>query len=121
VVVHLGTQSRTLFQRRVGGTTKLFNDVHTDTPDAYAQVWVDKLNKVVPSDVLGKGELPPEGEPRVELRVDFQRGNQSLGFVEFARAQNAWFARSEHSVGWMRVVGRAEALMHDVDRLLSTP
>jgi len=121
VVVHLGTQTRTLFQRRVGGTAKFFNDAHTNTPDAYAQGWMDRLNKVTPSDVLGRGETPPEGEPRVELRVDFQRGSQSLGFVELARAQNAWFARSEHSVGWMRVVGRAEGLMHDVDRLVSTP
>ncbi len=121
LVVHLGAQTRTLFQRRVGGATRLFSDTHTDTPDAYAQGWMDRLNKVVPSDVLGRGETPTEGEPRVELRVDFQRGNQPLGFVELARAQNAWFARSEHSVGWMRVVGRAEGLMHDADRLLSTP
>jgi hypothetical protein len=119
VVVHFGTQTRTLFQRRVGGTSKLFNDAHTDTSDAYAQGWVDRLNKIIPSDVLGRGETPLEGEPRVELRVDFQRGTQPLGFVELARAQNAWFARSEHSVGWMRVVGRAESLMHDVDRLMS--
>lgn len=119
LVVHLGPLTRTLFQRRVGGSTKLFNDAHTDTPDAFAQGWADRLNKVVPSDVLGRGELPGEGEPHVELRVDFQRGNQPLGFVEFARAQNAWFARSEHSVGWMRVVGRAESLMHDVERLVS--
>ncbi|MGO9065064.1 MAG: hypothetical protein ACLQIH_10065 [Myxococcaceae bacterium] len=121
VVVHLGAQSRTLFQRRVGGATKVFGDGHTDTPDAYAQGWVDRLNKVVPSDVLGRGEAPPEGEPRVELRVDFLRGGESLGFVELARAQTGWFARSEHSVGWMRVVGRAEGLMHDADRLMSTP
>lgn len=119
LVVHLGTQTRTLYQRRVGGTTKLFNDAHTDTPDAYAQGWVDRLNKVVPSDVLGRGEVPLEGEPHVELRVDFLRGSQALGFVEFARAQNGWFARSEHSVGWMRVVGRAEGLLHDADRLVA--
>lgn len=121
LVVHLGAQTRTFFQRRVGGTTKVFGDAHGDSPDAYAQAWMDKLNKTVPSDVLGRGEIPPEGEPRVELRVDFQRGSQSLGFVELARAQNGWFARSEHSVGWMRVVGRAEGLVHDADRLVSTP
>ncbi len=121
LVVHLGGQSRTFFQRRVGGATRVFSDGHTDTPDAFAQAWVDRLNKVVPSDVLGRGEVPPEGEPRVELRVDFLRGSESLGFVELARAQNGWFARSEHSVGWMRVVGRAEGLVHDADRLVSTP
>ena len=121
LVVHLGTQTRTLFQKRVGGAVKIMSDGHDDTPDAYAQGWVDRLAKVVPSDILGKGETPPEGEPHVELRVDFLRGTQSLGFVEFAHAQNGWFARSEHSVGWMRVVGRAEGLVHDADRLVSTP
>jgi Domain of unknown function (DUF4340) len=121
LVVHLGAQSRTFFQRRVGGTAKVFSDAHTDAPDGYAQAWMDRLNKLIPSDVLGRGEIPPEGEPKVELRVDFQRGSQSLGFVELARAQNGWFARSEHSVGWMRVVGRAEGLVHDADRLVSTP
>jgi len=121
VVVRLGTQSRTLVQKRVGGTAKIFNDVRTETPDAYAQGWVERLNKVVPTDVLGRGEVPAEGEPRVELRVDFLRGSQALGFVEFARAQSGWFARSEHSVGWMRVVGRAEGLLHDAERLVSPP
>ncbi len=121
VTVHLGTQSRTLVQKRVGTTTKVYADAHTDTPDVYAQGWLDRLNKTVPTDVLGRGEVPLEGEPHVELRVDFLRGAQSLGFVELARAQNAWFARSEHSVGWMRVVGRAEGLMHDAERLVSPP
>ena len=121
VVVHLGPQSRTLVQRRVGGTTKLFADAHTDTPDVYAQGWLDRLNKTFPSDVLGRGEVPLEGEPKVELRVDFFRGAQLLGFVELARAQSGWFARSEHSVGWLRVVGRAEGLVRDAERLVSTP
>jgi hypothetical protein len=121
VVAHLGAESRTFFQRRVGGTTKLFADAHSDTPDAYAQGWLDRVNKTIPSDVLGRGEVPPEGEPKVELRVDFLRGSQLLGFVELARAQNGWFARSEHSVGWMRVVGRAEGLVHDAERVVSPP
>ena len=121
VVVHLGALSRTLVQKRVGTTTKVYADAHTDTPDAYAQGWLDRLNKTVPTDVLGRGEVPLEGEPHVELRVDFFRGGQPLGFVELARAQNAWFARSEHSVGWMRVVGRAESLMHDAERVVAPP
>lgn len=121
VVVHFGTQSRTLIQRRVGATTKLFPDTHSDVPDTFAQGWLDRLNKTFPSDVLGRGEVPSEGEPKVELRVDYFRGAQLLGFVELGRAQNAWFARSEHSVGWMRVVGRAEGLVHDADRLVSPP
>jgi len=121
VVVHLGPQSRTLVQKRVGGAARLYADGHAETPDAYAQAWVERLNKVVPTDILGRGEIPPEGEPRVELRVDFLRGGQSLGFIELARAQNGWFARSEHSIGWMRVVARAEGLMHDADRLVSAP
>jgi hypothetical protein len=121
VVVRLGSQSRTLVQKRVGGSAKVFNDVRADTPDAYAQAWLDRLNKVVPTDVLGRGEVPPEGEPHGELRVDFLRGSQGLGFIELARAQNGWFARSEHSVGWMRVVGRAEGLVHDAEHVVSTP
>ena len=121
LVVHLGTASRTFVQKRVGGGAKVFDDARAETPDAYAQGWFDRLNKTVPTDVLGRGEVPPEGEPRVELRVDFLRGSQTLGFVEFARAQNGWFARSELSVGWMRVVGRAEGLVHDAERLVATP
>jgi hypothetical protein len=121
LVVHLGAQSRTLLQRRLGGATKIASESHPDTPDVYAQGWVERLAKLVPSDVLGKGEVPPEGPPRVELRVVFERAGQPLGFVEIARVGNAWFARSEHSVGWMRVVGRAEGLVHDAERVVSTP
>jgi hypothetical protein len=121
IVVHLGSQSRALVQRRVGGVTKVMSEGHAEVPDVYAQAWLDRLGKMAPSDVLGRGEVPTEGEPHIELRVDFQRNAQTLGFVELARAQNAWFARSEHSVGWMRVVGRAEGLMHDAERLVATP
>jgi hypothetical protein len=121
LVVHLGAQSRTLLQRRLGGTTKISSESHPDTPDAYAQAWVERLVKLVPSDVLGKGEVPAEGQPHLELRVDFERGGQPIGFVELARAGNAWFARSEHTAGWLRVVGRAEGLMHDAERVVSAP
>jgi hypothetical protein len=121
VVVHLGAASKTFVQRRIAGAAKLFADARADSPDAYAQAWLDRVNKTVPSDVLGRGEVPSEGEPKVELRVDFLRGTQLLGFVEFAHAQNGWFARSEHSVGWMRVVGRAEGLVHDAERVVSPP
>jgi hypothetical protein len=121
LVVHLGPQSRTLLQRRFGGATRITTESRPDTPDVYAQAWTERLVKMVPSDVLGKGESPPEGEPEVVLRVDFQRDGKPVGFVELARAGSGWFARSEHTVGWLRVVGRAEALVHDAERVVSTP
>jgi hypothetical protein len=121
LVVHLGSQARTLLQRRFGGATKITTESRPDTPDVYAQAWAERLVRIVPSDVLGKGETPPEGDPAVELRVEFQQGGKQVGFVELARAGNGWFARSEHTVGWLRVVGRAEALVHDAERVVSTP
>lgn len=121
LVVHLGPQSRTLLQRRLGGATHITGEAHPDTPDVYAQAWTERLVKLVPSDVLGKGEVPMEGEPRVELRIDYQRSGRPIGFTEVARAGTGWFVRSEHTVGWLRVVGRAEAVVHDAERVISTP
>ncbi|HXX30328.1 MAG TPA: hypothetical protein VEJ89_06375 [Myxococcaceae bacterium] len=121
LVVQKGAQSRGLLQRRQGAGTRITSESHPDTTDVYAQAWTERLVKIVPSDILGKGEVPPEGEPHVELRVDLLRGGRAIGFVEIARAGPAWFVRSEHTVGWLRVVGRAEALVHDAERVLSTP
>jgi hypothetical protein len=121
LVVHLGAQSRTLLQRRLGGVARISGEAHPDTPDVYAQAWVERLVKLVPSDILGKGEVPVEGEPHVELRVDYQRSGRPIGFTEVGRAGTGWFVRSEHTVGWLRVVGRAEALVHDAERVVSAP
>lgn len=121
LVVHLGAQSRTLLQRRLGGVARITGEGHPETPDVYAQAWVERLVKLVPSDVLGKGEVPVEGEPRVELRIDYQRSGRPIGFTEVARAGTGWFVRSEYTVGWLRVVGRAEALVHDAERVVAGP
>jgi hypothetical protein len=72
-------------------------------PDEFASNWHDKLWRLLGVEVLGRGEVPSAGEPKVELRVDYRSGSRPVGFVELGKAGPDTFARTEHSAGWIRL------------------
>lgn len=89
----------------VSQTTKVAPKDAPDKPDEFVRNWHDKiLTRMVPTDVMGKGETPKSGEPTVMLRVDYFSHGKPKGFLEMARGAGASveiFARSEHTAGWV--------------------
>src|SRR5581483_245362 len=50
-------------------TTKIAPKEHPGAPDDFAKNWHDKIwNRMIVTEVLGKGEVPKNGEPKVMLR-----------------------------------------------------
>lgn len=89
----------------VSQTTKVAPKETPDKPDEFVRNWHDKiLNRLVPTDVLGKGEIPASGEPKVILRIDYFVRGKDKGFLELAKGTGTlveMFARSEHTAGWV--------------------
>ena len=69
-------------------------------------------NRLIVTEVLGKGELPKAGEPQVALRLDYRRAGKPKGFLELAfdSGRGVW-ARSENTAGWVGVHQGAEELV----------
>ena len=50
-----------------------------------AKNWHDKIfSRLVIVDLLGKGETPKAGEPRVRLRIDYTHNSAPKGWIELA-------------------------------------
>jgi hypothetical protein len=99
-----------------------------DKPDSTAKTWHDRAFAVWPVEVLGKDEAPEGGQPQVELRIDYAVRGHRLGFVEIARlaalasssdgAKDTLFARSEHTLGWVKLPADTQSLLADADGVL---
>src|SRR5262249_59081996 len=64
---------------------KLASAKTPDKPDETAKNWHDKLFRVFPSEVLGKGEKPANGEPQVALKVTYGSKGKQKGFIEVGK------------------------------------
>lgn len=99
-----------------------------DKPDATAKTWHDRAFGLWPMDVLGKDEVPAEGAPQIDLRIDYSVRGRKLGFVEVAKvpavatekesAKDTLFARSERSLGWLKLGGDAQSVLGDAEGVL---
>ena len=93
-----------------------------DKPDEQARNWHDKIWRLFPSELLGSGETPAAGTPKVVVRVDYQDGTRPVGWLEIGKvdlpstvpesisaapsaapANFETYARSEHTAGWVKV------------------
>jgi hypothetical protein len=92
-----------------------------DKPDAAAKSWHDTIWRVFPMEILGKGEVPKEGTPKVAVRVDYFDGKKNIGWMELGKvtvtganpgssASGELLARTEHSAGWLRLHASAQIL-----------
>jgi hypothetical protein len=103
----------------------------SDKPDETAKNWHDRIWNLFPSEVLGKNEAPKEGPPRTALRVEYFARGHSLGWLEVGRSTPAAnestaqpaptdtpYARSEFSLGWMKMPPDALTLLNEGDALV---
>lgn len=98
-----------------------------DKPDAALKTWHDKVFSLWPSEVLGRGEVPAEGEPQVALRIDYSMRGRRLGFVEIGRVaplttsseggKDTLFARNERTLGWVKLGADAQNVLTDAQPL----
>ncbi len=61
-------------------------------------------NRIIVTDVLGKDELPPHGEPKIMLRIDYAMKGKPKGWLELAKGQGALlnvYGRSVNTAGWV--------------------
>jgi hypothetical protein len=82
-----------------------------DAPDELARAWLDRVWRLPPRDMLGRGEEPPGGEPEEVFRVEYKLGGRSLGHLTVARgAEGDYYARTEHTAGWVRLLSGVDEL-----------
>jgi uncharacterized protein DUF4340 len=91
-----------------------------DKPDEMARNWHDKIWRMFPTEVMGKGEVPAAGEPKVAARIDYLEGPKAVGWIEIAKVDAApaspamspapgagshveIYARTEHTAGWAKL------------------
>ena len=97
-----------------------------DKPDSAFKTWHDRVFTLWPVEVLGKDEVPAQGAPQVELRVEYSLRGRRLGFIEIGKAADfvttsedskpTLFARSERTLGWFKLA--ADPLLADGQALL---
>ncbi len=90
-----------------------------DKADEMAKNWHDKIfSRLVIVDLLGKGETPKAGEPRVRLRIDYTHNSAPKGWIELASTPDkAVWARSENTAGWVAVHQGAEEWVIEATKL----
>jgi len=79
-----------------------------EKPDEMAKNWHDKLWRLFPMDVLGKGEVPITGAPQPVVRVNYAERGKSVGWIELAIGGTDPLARTEHTPGWVKLHTTAE-------------
>jgi hypothetical protein len=105
----------------------------SDKADETAKNWHDRVWNLFPAEVFGKGEQPKEGTPRPTLRVEYFSRGRSLGWLELALTgppppanesttappkPDAAYARSEFSLGWMKMPNDAMGLVTEGQSLV---
>ena len=90
-------------------------------PDDFATNWHERIWRTMGVDVLGRDETPAAGAPRVELRVEYVRGNSPVGFIEMGKAGADVFARTEHTAGWVRLHGGSAQILDERDKVVEPP
>jgi hypothetical protein len=104
----------------------------SEKADETAKNWHDKVWNIFPTEVLGRGEVPTTGAPKVAVRIEYFSRGHSLGWVELARAEqvnestpapaaasNVSYARSDFSLGWMKMAADVANLINEGESLVS--
>ncbi|AGC43003.1 hypothetical protein MYSTI_01671 [Myxococcus stipitatus DSM 14675] len=91
-----------------------------DKPDEFTRNWHDRVWRLVPLDLLGRDEQPAGGAPTESFRVEYKRGGKALGQLTVARGAEGFFARTEHTSGWVRLPAGVDPLASEVARV-TTP
>ena len=114
-------RTRSWVVRRIQGVNRLAPVDAPDSPSAEATLWADRVWRLQPVELLGKGEVPREGTPQPQFRLEYLRNRRPLGHLEVARAGNETYARSENTVGWVRLPQGSGTLAEQAEHLETTP
>jgi hypothetical protein len=119
----LGAARREFVVVRSEDVVRLAPAATPDKPDAALKSWHDRVFSLYPAEVLGQGEVPLEGNPQVVVRLDYSARRRHLGYLEIAKvaalatpaegAKDTLFARSERTLGWMKLGADAQNLVTD--------
>jgi hypothetical protein len=118
--------------------SKLTSKKTPDKPDDVAKSWHDKVWRLAPVEVLGRGEAPAGGAPPVALRIDYDFHGHGAGWIEIGRvtppapapppatsapppappAVEVW-ARTEHTASWVKLVASSDDLVKEAEKIAS--
>jgi len=105
-------------------TAKVAAKATPDKPDEFAKNWHDKIwNRMIVTEVLGKNEKPPAGEPQVALKVEYFFKGKPKGWVEIARVPQVatmMFARSENTAGWVALHTGVEEMTLEAKKVVES-
>ncbi len=121
LTVTAGSTSRTFLVRaRAQRPAELLPRESPDTPDETARKWHERVWLLAPAqaDFLGRGEVPPGGEPREAFRVEYLRGDQRIGQLTVGRgAGGEFYARTEYTAGWAKLPPWADSIVLDAEKV----
>ncbi|HZJ53092.1 MAG TPA: hypothetical protein VFD38_03050 [Myxococcaceae bacterium] len=115
--LQLDGRTRAFVFRKVQGATRVAPAENPDDPSPDATAWAERVWRLAPLEVLGRGETPREGPPVPSLRVEYSRDRRPLGFLELGRAGSEWYARTEHTAGWVRLPPQSATVREQAERL----
>ncbi|MCP3098152.1 hypothetical protein LZ198_04580 [Myxococcus sp. K15C18031901] len=101
------------------GPVALAPEEAPDKSDEFARNWHDRVWRLIPLDLLGRDELPAGGQPKESFRVEYRRAGKVVGEVVVARAEDGFFARTEHTSGWARLHAGVDPLVTEAARVTS--
>jgi hypothetical protein len=123
LTVTAGSTSRTFLVRaRAQRPAELLPRGAPDTPDEMARKWHERVWLLAPAqaDFLGRGEVPPGGEPREAFRVEYLRGAQRIGQLTVGRgAGGELYARTEYTAGWAKLPPWADSIVLDAEKVVT--
>ncbi|WP_426747790.1 hypothetical protein VZQ01_10930 [Myxococcus faecalis] len=121
VVISSGGSSRAFVASgKAPNPVTLSPEESPDKPDEFTRNWHDRVWRLVPLDLLGRDEQPPGGEPKESFRVEYRRGGKPVGKLTVARATDGFYARTEHTPGWVRLHAGVDPLAAEAARV-TTP
>src|SRR5262249_41753510 len=108
-----------------------------DKPDERAKNWHDRVWRLVPTEVLGKGEKPAAGNPEVMVQIEYTMRGHKVGSIEIAKLnppppappaagaptppppQAEYFARTEYTIGWVKLSATTGDLLSEAEKVVS--
>jgi Domain of unknown function (DUF4340) len=104
----------------ISATAKVARASAPEKADELAKNWHDKIfNRLVVTEVLGKGETPKPGEPKVALRLDYSSHGVKKGWLEigFDQKKGTW-ARSENTASWVSIHQGSEEMVLEATKVV---